>query len=106
MAPTKGQGMDEATREAIYAAMEEALRDPQKLAEGLEHFHADVQFALDHTEEWRHMYPDHWIAVYDCELIAVEPTEDLLRTAAKKKSVPLAHAYVDFLLKEKPVLML
>jgi hypothetical protein len=98
--------MDEATREAIYAAMEEHFSDKELLHERLERFGADVQFALDHSEEWRRLHPDHWIAVYQRELVAVEQDEKSLYAAAKRKSIPLADAFVNFLPRVKPILML
>lgn len=98
--------MDEATREAIYEALQKVLPDPQRGLEEKRRYDANLVFALEHTEEWRALYPDHWIVVYDCKLVVAAPTEDELFESAERANVPLAKSYLKFLTKEKYLLML
>jgi hypothetical protein len=98
--------MDEATREAIYAAMEEQAPGRQQSAKRAERLKADLEFALGRMEQWRGQYPNHWVAVYNKKVVAAELDAECLEHAILEANVPLADTYVEFVPKEKPLLML
>ncbi|MGE3985551.1 MAG: hypothetical protein AB7G38_15385 [Dehalococcoidia bacterium] len=82
--------------------MQAHFSDEDRLHQRLERFGVDVQFALDHREEWRLAFPDHWIAVYDSRLIATALGRDELFDIAKGADVPLADTYIDFVPRGSP----
>ena len=43
----------------------------------MRHFDEDVQFANENAREIRRLYPDHWVAVYDKQVVGAD--EDLDR---------------------------
>ncbi len=43
----------------------------------MRHFDEDVQFANENAREIRRLYPDHWVAVYDKQVVGAD--EDLRR---------------------------
>ena len=43
----------------------------------MRHFDEDIQFANENAREIRRLYPDHWVAVYDKQVVGAD--EDLRR---------------------------
>jgi hypothetical protein len=70
--------------------MEEAQKE-------LDHFRKDTRWYNDHYEELLENYPDHWVAVYDQELVAASPDEDEMFAELKRKGVLATKAYITFL---------
>ncbi len=98
--------MDEATREAIYAVMEDEALDEQQSAQRAQRLNDDLRFALERMEQWRVEYPNQWVAVYGRKVVAADQDPQRLENAILNANVPLADTYVEFIPKEKPLLML
>jgi len=98
--------MDEATREAIYEAIKPVVAQIEADSGRQRRLNADMKYAISHTEEWRKKYPDHWVAVFNCELIAVDRSIDRFREAMEATGVPLTEVYFEFLPRENVLLML
>ena len=43
----------------------------------MQHFDEDIQFANENAREFRRLYPDQWVAVYDKQVVGAD--EDLRR---------------------------
>ena len=62
----------------------------------LERFHADVLWFDEHYKELKSLYPDHWVCVYNKEMVGANEDPELLIAEMQSKDVPIAHAFFDF----------
>lgn len=60
-----------------------------------------VRYWMDHKEEWRELYPNHWVAVCRQRLVAAESSRKRLIEAVAKSDVALEDAFVDFITEDK-----
>ena len=93
------------TLEEICKKLERELAEPAAV-ERSRRFRESTRFAWQHLDEWRKVYPDRWIAVLNSQIVAAQPTSELLRAAAQEKGVSLAETYVIFVSKEKAEIIL
>ena len=98
--------MDIATREKIYELMLKRSEDPETTRDRHRRAEATFEFALEHEDEWRLRYPDHYVAAYDCRLVAAAQDVPSLYQAIEAANVPLIECHIRFLSKEKYLLML
>lgn len=64
----------------------EALGSPEERKERKKRADADLRFILDHSDHWREEYPNHWIAVYEANLLAAESSwKRLVKTVTGKR---------------------
>lgn len=73
------------------------------LAQSHEQSEKDHIFLDKHLEEWRKLYPDHWVAVFEEELIVVE--KDIFKFLAiiKEKNIPQPYSLVSSHLSTKRI---
>ena len=70
------------------------MEDAQK---ELDHFRKDTKWYRDHYDELLKQYPDHWVAVYNEELVVASLDQDELFAELKKKGPKATKAYIQFL---------
>ena len=54
----------------------------------MRHFDEDVQFANENAREIRRLYPDHWVAVYDKQVVGADEDLDRLLDDLKALGYP------------------
>ena len=69
----------------------------------LERYHADVLWFDEHYKELKSLYPDHWVCVYGKEVAGANEDPELLISEMQSKSIPVAHAFFDFVHAEEKV---
>jgi hypothetical protein len=98
--------MDEATREAIYEAIQKSMPNRETSTELLSEMARNLGFVLDHLEGFRESYPDHWVAVHDNKVLATARTRQELHRGIRASGVPLGDTYIRFMssVKTSPML--
>ena len=64
-----------------------------------------LRFMFEYVEEWREKYPNSWVAVHGCRLVAVEPEWTQLTRSIEDQDVDLKEVQVVFVT-EKPHLFM
>ena len=99
--PREVTGMDEERDLALEGLQRLMEANPGKFEAMLERGARDLEFAFAHMEEWRRIYPNHWIAVFDQKLVAAESSPDLLLQRLREQNIPRGESFVKFLPKTK-----
>ena len=86
--------------EAQFLAAIEALGTPEQRMERKRRSDATLQFILDHTEEWREEYPNHWIAVYGDKVVAAESSRKRLVNAVLGLGLDFSQVQTRFITEE------
>jgi hypothetical protein len=98
--------MDRETENEIFDGLMRSLGSPAEALEAKRRLDSDLRYALDHQEEWRKSYPNHWIAVYEQRLVATASSAEELRTLLQEQNLDIREVYLNFLHEKKPILML
>ncbi len=94
------------TKKDEWARLEELLADPNALLASNRQAERDAAFLQEHEEEWRREYPDHYVIVYDQELIAVSKDPEAALDAIAARGIPVREALLRLITKEKRKLIL
>ncbi len=63
----------------------------------LEEFRRDIKWYHTHYPELRERYPDHWVAVYNEEVVAAALDMDAMYAELKRRHTPINKAYIKYL---------
>ena len=80
--------------------------DDEKMSALLRQMRKDERFLEAHLEEWRELYPDMYVAVYQEELVGVSPDGRELVDLLEAKGIHPGNTYWQFLRSEPIDLML
>ncbi len=69
----------------------------QEAQKELEAFRKDTRWFSEHYDELRERYPDHWIAIYNQDVVAASPNQDAMFAELKRKRVSATKAYIKYL---------
>lgn len=67
--------------------------------------HADVEFLTQSRDELRAKYPNHWVAVYDRKVVAVESDLTQLTKTLEDQQMREAQVIIDFLPKDNFIIV-
>lgn len=70
---------------------------PEQLAADLKRFGEDSDYIYDHLEEWRELYPDKLVAVFNLQVVAVADTADEMREVLRRDNVPFGRSAIKFI---------
>ena len=74
--------------------------DLQLVGEALVQFKKDTLYADGHREEWTREYPNHWVIVFNEELVSVAPSLKEAMAKAESMGVPCNLAASELLITE------
>lgn len=71
--------------------------DPTQVQQELERHRRDAEYFQAHRQELLERYPDHWVAVYNLEVVGAAKDHKRLIRQLQRKGTPASMAFVDYL---------
>jgi len=72
----------------------------------VERFRKDGQYVEEHREALLRQYPEHWVAIFDGEVVAAAEAHEDLLDQLQAKGIPLGQARREYLTRSEDNLIL